>query len=178
MRGSVDRALEMQPKRTSVVRDELLYASPSVRELVAEIADAGQRLVEGGLAPRTLGAIAVRRTESIATRTAPKTDLANIDNRMLQSAPIAVDDPVTGALVHDHAAILCWPPALSGLAEPLDPVPSLAAWLPPIADEPGSGRLVRNSDGSWLAIAPTVSDAIEWIEIAEHAASLQSRRTP
>ena len=178
MKGSVDRALEMQPRRTSRVRDEYLYSAPSAREVVAEIADAGRRLVEGGLAPRTVGAIAVRRTDAIAARTAPGTDLARIDNRMLESVPISDDDPVAGALAHDETAILCWPPALSALATRLEPVPSLAARLPAIASEPGPARLVENFDGSWLAIAPTVAQAIEWIEVAEHAARMQARRDP
>ena len=176
MKGSVDRALQMQPRRTSKVRDEYLYAAPSARELVAEVAEAGRRLVEGGLAPRTIGAIAVRRTDTTGTRTAPDADLATLDNRMLESVRIEGDDPVVIALRHDAAAILCWPPALSALDEPLDPVQSLAARIPEITSEPGPARIVHNTDGSWLVLAPSVSQAIEWIEVAEHAARMQSRR--
>lgn len=177
MKGSVDRALEMQPRLTSRLRDEYLYSAPSARETVAEIADAGRRLVEGGLAPRTVGAIAVRRTEDSATRTEPGADLSDLDNRRLQSVKIATDDAVVNALRFDGAAILCWPPALSGLERPLDPVPSLAALLPDLTTELGPSRIVSNDDGSWLAIAPTVKQAIDWIEIAEHAARIQIRRT-
>ncbi len=178
MKGSVDRALQMQPRRTSKVRDEYLYAAPSARELVAEVAEAGRRLVEGGLAPRTAGAIAVRRNETSATRTAPGADLASLDNRMLESVRIDDDDPVVNALQHDAAAILCWPPALSALEAPLEPVPSLADRLPEITNQLGSARIVSNDDGSWLVLAPTVTQAIEWIEVAEHAARMQTRRRP
>ena len=176
MKSSVDRALQMQPRRTSKVRDELLYAAPSAREVVAEIADAGRRLVEGGLAPRTAGAIAVRRSESTATRTAPRADLAHLDNRMLESVKITDDDVVVNALRYDAAAILCWPPELSALEQPLEPIPSLADRLPPITSELGPARIVSSDDGSWLVLAPTVTEAIEWIEVAEHAARMQTRR--
>ena len=176
MKGSVDRALQMQPRRTSKVRDEYLYAAPSAREVVSEIAEAGKRLVEGGLAPRTAGAIAVRRTDTGATRTAPGADLAHLDNRMLESVRIEGDDPVVDALRHDVAAILCWPPALAALADPLDPVPSLAERIPEISVELGPARIVQNADGSWLVLGPSVSQAIEWIEVAEHAARMQTTR--
>lgn len=178
MKSSVDRALQIQPRRTGKVRDEYLYAAPSARELVADVAGAGRRLVEGGLAPRTVGAIAVRRNETSATRTAPGADLSNLDNRMLESVRISRGDAVVKALRHDEAAILCWPPALSALEEPLEPVPSLAALIPDIASEIGPGRIVRDADGSWLVLAPTVTQAIEWIEVAEHAARMQIRRRP
>lgn len=176
MKGSVDRALEMQPRRTSRVRDEYLYAAPSARELVAEMVAAGRRLVEGGLAPRTAGAIAVRRSDAKATRTMEGADLSSLDNRMLESVDIKRDDPIVKALRHDVVAILCWPPALSTLTEPLDPVPSLAARIPDISSEIGPGRIVHNSDGSWLVLGSTVTEAIEWIEVAEHAARMQTRR--
>lgn len=178
MKGSVERALEMQPRRTSRVRDEYLYSAPSAREAVAAIADAGRRLVDGGLAPRTAGAIAVRRTDDGATRTEPGVDLSVLDNRKLQAVKIEGDDAVVSALRFDAAAILCWPPALSALEGPLEPVRSLAGLLPEITDELGPARIVSNDDGSWLALAPTVTQAIEWIEIAEHAARIQNRRTP
>lgn len=178
MKGSVDRALEMQPRRTSRVRDEFLYAAPSAREAVAAIADAGRRMVEGGLAPRTAGAIAVRRTDDSATRTEPGADLSDLDNRKLQSVKIESGDALVNALRFDAAAILCWPPALSALERPLDAVPSLSGLLPEITNELGPARIVSTVDGSWLALAPTVAQAIEWIEIAEHAARIQSRRTP
>jgi hypothetical protein len=176
MKGSVDRALEIQPRRTSKVRDEYLYAAPSARELVAEVADAGRRLVEGGLAPRTAGAIAVRRNETNATRTAVGADLSTLDNRQLESVDISRGDPVVSAVRYDDAVILCWPPALSALDEPLDPVPSLAERMPDVALEMGPGRIVHQADGSWLVLAPTVTEAIEWIEVAEHAARIQTRR--
>ncbi len=176
MKGSVDRALEMQPRRTSKVRDEYLYSAPSARELVAAVADAGRRLVDGGLAPRTAGAIAVRRNETNATRTAPGADLSNLDNRMLESVDISRGDPVVGAVRHDDAVILCWPPELSALDEPLEPVPSLADRIPEVTSEIGPGRIVHQADGSWLVLAPTVTEAIEWLEVAEHAARIQTRR--
>jgi hypothetical protein len=178
MKGSVDRALAMQPRRTSRVRDEYLYSAPSARELVAEVADAGRRLVDGGLAPRTAGAIAVRRNETTATRTALGADLSNLDNRMLESVAIDRGDPVVSAVRYDDAVILCWPPALSALDETLDPVPSLAERLPEVTSEIGPSRIVSQADGSWLVLAPTVTEAIEWIEVAEHAARMQSRRRP
>ncbi len=178
MKGSVDRALQMQPRRASKVRDEYLYAAPSARELVAEVAEAGRRLVEGGLAPRTVGAIAVRRNDTSATRTAPGADLASLDNRMLESVHISRGDAVVRALRHDEAAILCWPPALSALEESLDPSPSLASHIPDITSEIGPGRIVHQADGSWMVLAPTVTQAIEWIEVAEHAARMQTRRGP
>jgi hypothetical protein len=178
MKGSVDRALQMQPRRTSKVRDELLYAAPSAREVVAEIADAGKRLVEGGLAPRTAGAIAVRRNETTATRTALGADLSALDNRMLESVEIDRGDPVVNAVRFDDTVILCWPPALSALDAPLDAVPSLAERIPHVTSEIGPGRIVPQSDGSWLVLAPTVTEAIDWIEIAEHAARMQIRRRP
>lgn len=176
MKGSVDRALQMQPRRTGKVRDEYLYAAPSAREMVAEITDAGRRLVEGGLAPRTAGAIAVRRNETSATRTASGADLADLDNRMLESVDISRGDPVVNAVRYDDAVILCWPPALSALEEPLHPVPSLADRIPDVISEIGPGRIVHQADGSWLVLAPTVTAAIEWIEVAEHAARMQTRR--
>ncbi len=178
MKSSVDRALEMQPRRTGRVRDEYLYAAPSARELVAEIVQVGVRLVEGGLAPRTAGAIAVRRSGSKATRTIEGADLSSLDNRMLESVDIDRDDPVVNALRYDGAAILCWPPSLSALTEPLDPAPSLATRIPDITSEIGPGRIVHNADGSWLALGPTVTEAIEWVEVAEHAARMQIRRRP
>ena len=176
MKGSVDRALEMQPRRASRVRDEYLYAAPSARELVAEVVAAGRRLVEGGLAPRTAGAIAVRRSDSKATRTIEGADLSSLDNRMLESVDIDPGDPVVNALRYVEAAILCWPPSLSALTGPLDPVPSLATRIPDITPEIGPGRIVHNADGSWLVLGSTVTEAVEWIEVAEHAALMQTRR--
>lgn len=176
MKNSVDRALQMQPRKTGKVRDEYLYSAPSARELVAEVADAGRRLVDGGLAPRTVGAIAVRRNETKATRTAAGADLSALDNRHLESVDISRGEPVVNAVIHDDAVILCWPPALSALEEPLDPVPSLAERMPDVASEMGPERIVHQEDGSWLVLAPTVREAIEWIEVAEHAARMQTRR--
>lgn len=175
MRGSVERALKMQPRRTTTIRDELLYAAPQTRDLVASISAAGRRLVDGGLAPRTAGAIAVRRSPTSATRTRPGADLGALDNRMLESVDID-DDPVLAALRHDGAAIRCWPPALVAAGGLADVVPSLAERLPVVSGVPGPHRLVADPDGSWIAIAPDVGTAIEWIEIAEHAARIEARR--
>lgn len=92
MRGSVDRALRMQPGRTREVADEYLYAAPSVRPEVEAIRRAGRHLVMAGLAVTGLGAVAVRRSDVAAVVTRSEADLAAIDHRDLST--IMLDDPV------------------------------------------------------------------------------------
>ena len=177
MKGSVDRALRMQPGRVTRVADDLLYASPSQRDVVAEFADAGRRLVEGILAPRTLGVIAVRRTETSASRTAPGADLTQIDNRTLESIDLTGDSRLVEALTHGHAVIVAWPPALLAVGVHLDAPLSIARHLPVIDSHVGSDRLVLGDDGSCVAIADSIGAAITWLEVGEHVAHMQLRRS-
>lgn len=177
MKGSVDRALRMQPGRVTRVADDLLYASPSQRDVVAEFADAGRRLVEGGLAPRTLGVLAARRTQTSASRTAPGTDLTQIDNRALESIDLAGDSRVVVALGHGHAVIVAWPAALLAVGVRLEAPPSIAGHLPVIDTHLGSDRLVLSDDGSCTAVADSLRTAITWLEVGEHVALMQLRRS-
>ncbi|NOY55292.1 MAG: hypothetical protein GXP34_04820 [Actinobacteria bacterium] len=117
MRRSVDRAVQMQPRRVDRIRNDLLYAAPSERDLVAEIRRAGERLLAAGLAPPTLGALAVRRSAKSATRTAVGTDLGCIDNRALDTVPINDSEPLVTALASHEAAAWGVPPMLLTLAE-------------------------------------------------------------
>lgn len=118
IRGSVDRAMRMQPRRTRTVVDEYLYAAPEWREQVAAIAAAGRRLVAAGLCPPTAGSIAVRRSPTKAAVTALAADLGSIDNRHLET--VALEDkvsPVLSALrAGADAGIWAFPPALMALA--------------------------------------------------------------
>jgi hypothetical protein len=89
MRASVDRAQRMQPKRTQRVADELLYASPAARDDVAAIRNAAARLVAVGIMLPTVGAVALRRNDDRATVTIAGTDLTRVDNRSVESIPLA-----------------------------------------------------------------------------------------
>lgn len=177
MKGSVDRALRMQPRRVTRIADDLLYASPSQREVVEQFAAAGRRLVEGGLAPRTLGVIAVRRTETSASRTTKAADLTRIDNRTLESIELDDESWFGGVLRHGDAVIVAWPPSLLAVGTHLGVPSSIAEHLPPIDTDLGPDRLVLAEDGSCLSIAETIEAAITWLEIAEHAATMQLRRS-
>ena len=176
MQRSVDRAMRMQPKRTARVRDDLLYAAPANREIVEEIADAGRRIVDGGLAPRTLGAIAARRSGSKVIVTAEGCDLGSIDNRTLETADADADGWWTTALRHGDAAIRAWPPALVAVG-PFEPIAGLAERCPAITEGPAGDSVAVTGDGTCLAIAGTVAAAIAGLEIAEHAAQIQRRRS-
>ena len=178
MKGSVDRALRMQPGRVTRIADDLLYASPSQREVVEQFAAAGRRLVEGGLAPRTLGVIAARRTETSASRTSPAADLTQLDNRTIESIDLNDESWLGGVLRHGHAVIVAWPASLLAVGIHLEAPASITEHLPPIATDFGSDRLVLAEDGSCMSIAGTIEAAITWLEIAEHAATMQLRRSP
>ena len=170
--------MEMQPKRTARVRDDLLYAAPGSRDVVAVIANAGRRLVDGRLAPRTLGAIAVRRNDATVTVTEPGCDIGAIDNRMLETVSLDVDGWWSGPLAHGQAAIRCWPPGLISVGGIFDPVRSLAEHIPRIVQRIGPNAIVLSDDGSCVSIADTIERAIVAVEVAEHAALMESRRRP
>lgn len=176
MQRSVDRAMQMQPKRTARIRDDLLYAAPSSRELVAGIADAGRRLVDGHLAPRALGAIAVRRNDATVTMTRDGCDLAAIDNRELETVPLDAAGWWSEPLAHGDAAIRCWPPALVSMGATFEPVASLVEHMPVISRRPAASSIALFDDGSCVSIAETVEAAISAVEVAEHAARIESRR--
>lgn len=173
---SVDRAMGMQPKRTAKIRDELLYAAPGAREMVAEIADAGRRLVEGGLAPRRLGSIAVRKSETAVTVTEQGCDLAAIDGRSLETAENGAESWWASAIGHGDAVIRCWPPALVAIGGEFRPIGALNREMPAIVEAPEPDSIVLDADGTCLSIAATVGRAIAAVEIAEHAARIESSR--
>lgn len=158
------------------MRDDLLYAAPAHREIVEEIADAGRRLVEGGLAPRTLGAIAVRRADSKVIVTADGCDLGAIDNRVLESADIGAGGWWSRALEHGDAVIRAWPPALVAVG-PFEPIAGLAERCPDVTDAPASDSIAVMGDGTCLAVADSAGAAVAGLEIAEHAAEIQRRRS-
>jgi ribulose-5-phosphate 4-epimerase/fuculose-1-phosphate aldolase len=114
MRSSVDRAMRMQPRRTSKVVDEFLYSAPSARDEVAAVHAAAARLVTAGLSPLTLGSVAVRRSATKATITALDADLSAIDNRHLET--VDIDDGASPALAAIRAgaaaAVWAFPPHL------------------------------------------------------------------
>ena len=168
--------MEMQPKRTARIRDDLLYAAPSSRDVVAGIADAGRRLVDGRMAPRTLGAIAVRRNDATVTVTQDGCDLGAVDNRVLETLSIDVVGWWSEPLAHGLAAIRCWPPALISIGGVFEPVASMAEHMPRIAREPAAGTVVLSDDGSCVSVAETLDEAITAVEVAEHAALIESRR--
>jgi hypothetical protein len=176
MQRSVDRAMQMQPRRTARIRDDLLYSAPSSREVVAAIADAGRRLVEGRLAPRALGAIAVRRNDATVTVTREGCDLAAIDNRELETVPADGAGWWSEPLTHGEAAIRCWPPALVSIGAGFEPVASLAEHMPVISRRPVASAIALSEDGSCVSIAETVEAAITAVEVAEHAARIEFRR--
>ena len=178
MKGSVDRALRMQPRRAGAVRDEMLYAAPSARELVAEIANAGARLVEAGLSPRVGGVIVVRKSEGSGTRTLADADLGSIDNRSLETVSLGSGDPVLSSLEHGDAVIKAWPPELLAVGSDLEIVPSMALMVPDISTEFGPDRIVILPDGVCIGIGPSVGKVIGWLESANHAARIQLRRMP
>lgn len=145
MRGSVDRALRMQPKKTQRVADELLYASPAAREEVAAMRVAGTRLVDGGLTAPSVGAIAIRRGDDRATVTTVDVDLRSIDNRHLESVGLADRrSPVMAGLrAGGRASIYAFPAHILALASsgaPLEPVVS------DLADVVGSMTVVDDVD--------------------------------
>lgn len=173
---SVDRAMDMQPKRTARIRDELLYAAPGARDTVAQIADAGRRLVEGGLAPRRLGSIALRRSETAVTVTEEGCDLAAIDARSLETAETGPESWWASAIAHGDAVVRCWPPALVAIGREFRPIGSLSREMPKIVGVPEPDAVVLDADGTCLSIAATVGLAIAAVEVAEHAARIESRR--
>lgn len=118
MRSSVDRALDMQPKRTQRVADDLLYASPSAREEVASIRSAGARLVECGMLLPSVGSIAVRRGDGRATVTIAGSDLSSLDNRSLESVELSDrrTPAMAGLRAGGRAAIHAFPPYVLVLA--------------------------------------------------------------
>lgn len=116
-KSSVDLALRIQPRRTARVRDDILYAAPAERETVSEIREAGARLVAAGLAPTTLGMIAVRRNDATITRTIPGTDLRLIDNRFLESVGADDPHPAVAALQSAPAAVWGYPPYLLAMQD-------------------------------------------------------------
>jgi ribulose-5-phosphate 4-epimerase/fuculose-1-phosphate aldolase len=183
MRSSVDRAMRMQPRRTQRVADELLSAAPSNREEVGALAEAGRRLVVGGLTPPTLGALAVRRADSHATLTMPGVDLSAIDNRTLES--VAIDDrsspAMAGIRAGAAAAIHAFPPHVIALAEAGLELEPLVGTL---ADRAGLLVVVGSLDevatglsfipgGGVLATHQTALAAVERLEAADMLAHIQ-----
>lgn len=166
----------MQPKRTARIRDELLYAAPGARETVAEIADAGRRLVEGGLSPRRLGSIALRKSETAVTVTEEGCDLTAIDARNLETAETGPESWWVSAIGHGNAVVRCWPPALVAIGGEFRPIGSLRREMPKIVGVPEPDAVVLDADGTCLSIAATVGLAIAAVEVAEHAARIESRR--
>ncbi|NIA24249.1 MAG: hypothetical protein GWP04_01625 [Gammaproteobacteria bacterium] len=180
MRRSVDRAVQMQPRRVDRIRNDLLYAAPSERDLVAEIRRAAERLLAAGLAPATLGAVAVRRSDKSATRTAVGADLGCIDNRALDTVPIDDSDPLVAALAFHEAAAWGLPPMLLALAEQHRvPEPVVASMSEAagsirlgVATEPlPEGVTVIRGMGV-LAVGDDVGTAVTRLEAAEFLATI------
>lgn len=144
--------------------------------MVAEIADAGRRLVEGGLAPRRLGAIAVRKSETAVTVTEEGCDLAAIDGRSLKTAGTGPESWWSSAIGHGDAVVRCWPPALVAIGAEFRPIGSLRREMPTIVGEPEPDAIVLDADGTCLSVAATVGRAIAAVEVAEHAARIESSR--
>ena len=146
MRGSVDRAMKMQPRRTQRVADELLYSSPSARDEVAAIREVGARLVGGGLTPPSAGSIAVRRSDTKVGVTLAGTDLASIDNRSLETVDLSdrSTPALAGLRAGSNAAIYAFPPNLLALVAEggvIEPVVS------DLADRVGDLTIATHLDG-------------------------------
>lgn len=185
MRRSVDRALDMQPKRVRAVADEVRFAAPSAREEVAAVADAARRLVAGRLALPTLGRVAVRRTDRVAVVTAPGADLSDLTGASMTTVHLDGDDATEPLLVPiragSGAAVLGQPVALLALAGS-DPVladlPALAGVAGPVTwggvpSGPGVGV-----DPAWGAVAAghDPAEAVTRLEAAERLAEITIER--
>ncbi len=186
IRSSVESAVRMQPRRITRIVDENLYGAPSAREEVAAFAAAGARMVRAGLAPSTVGGIAVRRSETSATTVVPGADLAEIDNRTLSSVKIGGSDlPAVMALAAGHAAA-AWgmPPALMALASVNRLPETLSADLALLAGELGraespdeaiEGVTVVFGRGV-IATHATLLEAVTRMEAAEALADMTIKR--
>ncbi len=180
IRASVQRALQMQPKRVRKVADDYLYAAPAAREEIEEIRSACRRLVETGLTSSSLGRVAIRRTAYAVTQVVPGTDLTAVDARHLQTADRSVDDPVVEAAAAFGAAVLAHPTSLMALAAvgrtPVRTVTALADQAGPIevvdAPPPGEpGVWVVPSMGA-IAVGVDVGGAVTRMEAAERLAEI------
>ena len=145
MRASVDRAQRMQPKRTQRVADELLYASPAARDDVAALRTAAARLVEVGIMLPTIGAVALRRSDDRAMVTIAGTDLTQIDNRSVESVPLADrrTPAMAGLRAGGNAAVHGFPPHVVALCEAGE------AWdesVSDLVDMAGAVRVVSEVD--------------------------------
>ncbi len=97
---------------------------------------------------------------------------------MLETVSFDVGGWWSGPLAHGQAAIRCWPPGLISIGGVFDPVRSLAEHIPQIVDKPSANAIVLSDDGSCVSIADTIDRAIVAVEVAEHAALMESRRRP
>ncbi len=155
MRGSVDRASRMQPKRLDRAVNDHLYAAPSARDEVASIAEAAARMDRLGFAPAGMAAVAVRRSPGRATVTAAGCDLGAVDNRDLESVPIrgdrGPDRPVVAGLSDEHqATVWCYPPLLLACSVGGHEIQAVNADL---ADVAGRIEMVETLDGAGLVAA-------------------------
>jgi hypothetical protein len=119
IKASTDWGMRMQPRSAERVSDEYLYATPSFRDQVSAIRDAGALLVQTGMSPSVGGGgIAVRRSAKTTTVTSPGANLGAIDNRHLTT--VEVGDPRFPALTAIRAgaetAVWAFPSSLLGLA--------------------------------------------------------------
>ncbi len=182
MRGSVERAMKMQPRRTQRVADEFLYSSPSAREEVAAIRQVGARLVGGGLSPPSAGSIAVRRSDTKAGVTLAGADLGAIDNRSLETVDLTdrATPALAGLRAGSNAAVYAFPPhllaliAAGGEIEPM--VSDLADRVGEVTiaasvDDVRSGLTVLEGRGV-VATHDDVLDALGRLEAAETLARI------
>lgn len=187
MRGSVDRALRMQPGRTQEVADEYLYAAPSARAEVEAIRRAGRHLAGTGLAVAGLGVVAVRRSELSAGVTRPQADLAALDHRDLETVRLdarrrtgSIGSEVLLDLLSDGAGAAVWGQpvgllALAALGLLPDPVaaPGLAEAAGAILQEGTVSAGVRIVPGAGAAgSGHDPLEAVMRLEAAERLAAI------
>jgi hypothetical protein len=185
MRTSVDRAMRMQPRRTTKVVDEYLYSAPSAREEVSAISLAAARMVAAGLCPSRLGSVAVRRSATKATITALDADLSAIDNRFLET--VDIDDTASPALAAiragARAAAWAFPPhlmaavaagvelpaggPLASVAGPVDVVHTLAEVRSGLSVVVGEGAISGHDDPAGAVARLEAAEAIARIAIIE-----------
>lgn len=181
MRSSVDRAMRMQPGRTRRIADDTLYASPTVRADVEAITAAGARMVRAGLAPSTLGRIAVPRSRGTVTATADGVDLAELDNRSLETIPSDTDLPHVRAVANGaDAAVWAWPVRLVALGGTPGGGPrhllDAAGPIEVVAEpQPEPGVWIIPDDGV-VAVGTDPGDAVTRLEAAEALAAITLAR--
>jgi ribulose-5-phosphate 4-epimerase/fuculose-1-phosphate aldolase len=179
MRSSVDRAMQLQPRKARRVADELLYSVPAERETVAALRAAGARMVEAGLAVSAAGVVSAQHGSSWMTVTRQGTDLTRIDGRhllriALDGEELPEDAPGATAILRDvirvGPAAAVWGHPISLLAcaavgfEP-DPSASddLAALAQTVTVIPGRGAVAAGEDPL---------DAVARLEAAERLAEI------